>query len=198
MKNYINAISDFIFCEDELQNADIIIVPGATRIEIPENAAMLYKKRHAPYIAVSGKYSSKRTEFPLERIKGTKYEGKYNTEGDFLEFVLEQNGVPKDKIIKECKSMNTLENAELIKNEIKKLSIKSAIICCQAFHARRVQITYSLIFPDVKIYVYPIVTQNISKNNWYKSEYGIKKVLGEVEKCGKYFRDFLLNAIKSS
>lgn len=50
----------------------------------------------------------------------------------------------------------------------------------------------SLVFPNVQFYICPVTTQNIDKNNWYTSKNGIEKVMGEVERCGKYFGDTLL------
>ncbi len=50
--------------------------------------------------------------------------------------------------------------------------------------------TYELAFPEIDFFVVPIVTQGISKENWYKSEKGIKRVLGEIEKIGKYFTGY--------
>jgi uncharacterized SAM-binding protein YcdF (DUF218 family) len=195
MKQYLKAITDFVFCENVIQKADIIIIPGATRVSIPERAAELYNKGYASYVAVSGKYSSRRTDFPHERLVGTKYQGaNYACEADFLKNVLLQNGVPNERIFQEKKSRNTLENAEYISNTLKqkKFVFKSAIICCQAFHARRIQMTYSFVFPDNQFYICPVATQNIDKYNWYTSKNGIKKVMGEVERCGKYFCDSLL------
>jgi uncharacterized SAM-binding protein YcdF (DUF218 family) len=195
MKTYLEAISDFIFCEDEIEKADIILIPGATRFLIPEKAARLFNQGYAPYIAISGKFSSHRTKFPIERLKNTKYDGEiYTCESDFLKSVLMKNGVPEDRIFQEAESRNTLQNAEYIRKELyqKKFDFKSAIICCQAFHARRVQMTYSMVFPGVQFYICPIITQNIDKHNWYKSEYGIRTVLGEVERCGKYFTNMQL------
>lgn len=195
MEKYLEAISDFVFFEDVIQKADIILIPGATRVSIPEKAAELYNKGYASYIAVSGKYSSRRTDFPHERLEGTKYQDEnYVCEAEFLKSVLEQNGVPNERIFQESKSRNTLENAEYIRSELKQnnFTFRSAIICCQAFHARRIQMTYSLVFPNVQFYICPVTTQNIDKNNWYTSKNGIEKVMGEVERCGKYFGDTLL------
>ena len=195
MREYIKAITEFIFCEDIIKKSDIILIPGATRSPIPEKAAKLYTKGYAPIIAVSGKYSYKRSSFPMERIISSKYnEKKYNTEADFLKNVLEKNGVPNNNILVECESRNTLENAKMLRDKIeeKQLRIKSAIICCQSFHARRTQMTFSFLFPNIKLYICPVTTQNINKKNWFLSVKGIEIVMGEVERCGKYFLKELL------
>lgn len=200
MNNYIDAITSFIFLKDNietLKKADAIMLPGATRIEIPEYAAKLFFKGYGKYIFTSGKYSSRRNAFPLERVQKTKYNYQYTSESEFLRKVLLYNKVPNDNIISEYDSRNTMENALMTKELIDKLgiSINSAIVCCQAFHARRVQITYSSIFKNTDIYICPIETQGISRTNWFKSEKGIRTVLGELERCGKYFTKNLIEQI---
>ena len=99
------------------------------------------------------------------------------------------NGIPSNSILIEEKSRNTRENAifsrqKLVENNI---LIKNAIICCQSFHARRVKTTFSLVFPEVNFYICPVDTQNISATSWYDNTYSIETVMGELEKCGKYF-----------
>ena len=71
------------------------------------------------------------------------------------------------------------------------LDIKSAIICPQAFHARRALMTYSHLFPNTEFYVVPSNTQNITADNWFKTERGIRVVLGELKKCGEYFENYI-------
>lgn len=51
--------------------------------------------------------------------------------------------------------------------------------------------TYSIVFLDVDFYVCPVDTQGITKTTWFESEYGIKRVLNGVEKCGKYFNGYI-------
>ena len=67
------------------------------------------------------------------------------------------------------------------------LDIKTAIIVCKAFHACRSLMLYSLAFPDTKFYVCPVVCMGITKENWYKTEQGIDRVLGELARCGNQF-----------
>jgi len=71
------------------------------------------------------------------------------------------------------------------------IDIKSAIICPQAFHARRALMTYSHLFPDTKLYVVPTYTQNITADNWHETERGRQVVLGELRKCGEYFENYI-------
>lgn len=195
----IEDITRFIFVQDNLEQADIIFIPGASKYEISEKASELYKRGLAKKVLPAGKFSSKNNRFISENTKGTKYEGVYETDCEFCKKVLIDNGVAIEDIIEEKESTNTKENAffskEILQKE--KIKIKKAIICCQAFHARRVLMTYSWAFPEVKFYIAPINTQGISKENWFENEYGISRVLGEVKKCGVYFDEYLKEKIKN-
>ena len=46
---------------------------------------------------------------------------------------------------------------------------------------------YQMAFPGVQIKVCPIHCYNITKDNWYETEQGINRVLGELARCGNQF-----------
>jgi uncharacterized SAM-binding protein YcdF (DUF218 family) len=120
-----------------------------------------------------------------------RYCGRYETEWDFERDVLIRNGVSEKAILMENHSGHTVENAFFSKETVDglNLDIKAAIICCKAFHARRCLMTYGWAFPDTRFIICPVDTQGISRDNWYRTEYGREKVLSELAKCGSYFRD---------
>ncbi|MDU6265357.1 MAG: hypothetical protein E6600_12740 [Anaerocolumna aminovalerica] len=43
---------------------------------------------------------------------------------------------------------------------------------------------YQAAFPEVEFLLTPVSGYNISKDNWYLTEYGVKRVLGELKRCG--------------
>ena len=100
-----------------------------------------------------------------------------------------RHGVPAAAVIKEDKSGHTRDNAFLSRKAVdeKGIEIKTALIVCKAFHTRRCLMLYQMAFPDVKIKVCPVHCYNITKDNWYKSEKGIDRVLGEMARCGNQF-----------
>lgn len=189
----LDDISEFIFVEDEPKPCDIIFIPGSSKYEPSEKASLLYRHDFAKYVLPSGKFSCKLEKFPNEKIKSEKYAGTYKSDWQFCSEVLLKNNVPYDAILREDNSTNTYENAFFSRKvtDDLKLEVKSAIICCQAFHARRALMTYSLAYPNTKFYIVPVETQGISKDNWYKSDYGISRVLRELKKCGSYFESYL-------
>lgn len=115
------------------------------------------------------------------------------TESDYLCEVLRQEGVPERALIPEDQATYTYENAVYSRKKLDELgiSIKKAILCCQAFHARRSLLYYQEQFPEAEILVCPVVTKGISRDTWYQSELGIETVLGEVERCGGQFHEIM-------
>ncbi len=185
----ITDITNFIFVEDKPQKVDAIFLPGGSHPEQPEYAAELYHKGYAKWLIPSGGVSVKRDKWPGVRSKANIYNGDYQSDCEFFTDVLIKNGVPADTIIGEDKSGHTRDNAFLSRRVVdeNELEIKTAIIVCKAFHARRCLMLYQIAFPDTTFYVCPVVCMGITKDNWHKTEQGIDRVLGELARCGNQF-----------
>lgn len=185
----INDITNFIFVEDTPQKVDAIFLPGGSHPEQPEYAAELYKQGVAPIVIASGGVSVKKQRFDGVKSKADIYSKEYKTDCEFLTDALNISGVPLSAIYGEDKSGHTRDNAFFSKKVADQngLNIKNAIIVCKAFHARRCLMLYSLAFPDTRFYVCPVVCMGITRDNWYKSERGIDRVLGELARCGNQF-----------
>ena len=168
-------ITKYIFVSDEPCKVDAIFVVGGSLATAAELAADLYSKGYSKNILVGGKYSIKRDGFPLPE---------YDTEYDFYKNILIKNGVSESDIYGEARSEYTKQNAEFAKEVVgeNKLKINSAIIICKAFHARRCLLFYQMYFPNVD---FKVVTYNgfdVSKENWHTTDYGHKRVFGELRR----------------
>ena len=185
-KKIINEITDFIFLEDSLEKADIIFVPGGVWPEPMEMAANLYLEGYSPYILPSGRYSLSKGKFEGPINKKDQYNKEYKTEWEFMQHIGLLYNVPKDVILKEDEAEWTKENAfnsRKVTDE-NKLKIEKAIICCKSYHARRSLMLYSWAYPETKFIICPIEYKDINRNNWFKSDEGIKTVMGELSRCG--------------
>lgn len=189
----VEDITNFIFVNDMPQKSDVIFIPGSSRWQITEKAAELYHEGYAPYILPAGRYSSSLGHFAHERVTEPRYQGDHKTDFEYCKHILLVNGVPEDAIIREDCSTNTMENAMYSAEVINKmgLNINRGIICCQAFHARRALMSYACHFRETELLVVPTDTQGINSRDWYKYDQSIKKVMREVEKCGKYFSEYI-------
>lgn len=185
----INDITNFIFVEDKPQRVDAIFLPGGSHPAQPEYAAELYRQGIAPILIVSGGVSVKKQIFDGVKSKADIYNKDYKTDCEFLTDALYINGVPLSVIYGEDKSGHTRDNAFLLRKVVDEngLKIKTAIIVCKAFHARRCLMLYQMAFPDTTFYVCPVVCMGITKDNWHKTEQGIDRVLGELARCGNQF-----------
>lgn len=189
LNRIIMDISNYIFVSDDPQKADAIFLPGGSHPEPPEYAAGLYREGYAKRIIPSGGISIKRDRWPGARSKAEIYDGDYSSDCEFFTDVLLKNGVPASAIIGEDQSRHTRDNAFLSRKIVEErgIEIKSAIIVCKAFHARRSLMLYQMAFPDTEIRVCPVYCYNITKDNWYQTEAGIDRVLGELTRCGNQF-----------
>lgn len=185
----ISDITNFIFVSDEVEKADAIFLPGGSHPEQPEYAAELYHQGYAKWLIPSGGLSVKRDKWPGVRSKADIYNGDYQSDCEFFTDVLLKNGVPASAIIGEDKSGHTRDNAFFSRKVVDEtgVEIKTALIVCKAFHARRCLMLYQMAFPDVSIKVCPVHCYNITKDNWYESETGTDRVLGELARCGNQF-----------
>ena len=185
----ITDISNYIFVSDEPEKVDAIFLPGGSHPEQPEYAAELYRKGYAKWLVPSGGVSVKRDKWPGVRSKADIYNGDYQSDCEFFTDVFVKNGVPVDVIVGEDKSGHTRDNAFLSRKVVdeNELEIKTALIVCKAFHARRCLMLYQMAFPNTTFYVCPVVCLGITRDNWYKSEQGIDRVLGELARCGNQF-----------
>ena len=186
---FLKNAQDFIFVEDKPEKADIIFVPGNGFPEMAERAAQLYKEGFAPYILPSGRYSITLGKFAGVQSKREKYNGSYETEWEFLQDVLKKNGVPEDAILKEDQATFTYENAIYSRQvtDLKKMEIKTAILCCKTYHARRCLMYYQLLYPETKFLICPACPDGITRENWRKTEAGVEAVTGEIDRIIKQF-----------
>lgn len=186
---FIEQISEFIFAEDEPEKADIIFIPGNGYSQMAEKAAALYRKKYAPFVLPSGKYSITVGKFGGVLSGQERYNGKYRTEWDFLKDVLIKNHVPDEVILKENQATFTWENARLSRKVTDKtgIEIKKALLCCKNYHARRALMYYQRAYPEVKFRVCPCCVDGVTKENWMNSEEGIQSVLGEVQRIVTQF-----------
>ncbi len=185
----ITDISDYIFVCDEPEKVDAIFIPGGLHPKQPEYSAELYRMGYAKWLLPAGGVSVKLEKWPGVEAKADIYDKNYKSDCEFFTDVLLKNGVPTEAIIGEDKSGHTRDNAFFSRKiaDERGIEIKTALIICKAFHARRCLMLYQMAFPGVQIKVCPVHCRNITKDNWYKTEQGIDLVLGELARCGNQF-----------
>lgn len=195
IRKMIDEIGEFIFVEHQPEQADAIMIVGGSHPELGEKAADLWKAHYAPLILISGGVSIKSGRFPGPKSKAERYDKQYDTEYDFYVDVLLKNGVAETAFAGENRSSYTKENAQFARELVdrRQFEINKAILICKAFHARRSLMAYQMAFPHVEFFVSPIPGFEITKGNWFVSDTGIQRVMGELSRCGNQFVDDFLN-----
>ncbi len=186
-ERFIRAVTDFIFVQDEPEKADVIFVPGSRKPANAVKAAELYCAGYAPLVAPSGRYTVTRGYFaPLSEPLRSEYPDEYVTESHFLSAVMMRCGVPESAILREDMATYTWENAQFSCNLLRErgIDVRTAILCCHAFHARRALLYYQAAMPDVRFIVCPAPTPGYSRDDWYKTPKGRERILGEVQRLG--------------
>ena len=186
-ERFIRAVTEFIFVEDQPEKADVILIPGSRKIHHVIHAAELYRAGYAPWVLPSGRYGLKLGKFmPLEEPLRSEYPEEFETEWQLHRAVLMKHGVPDSAILREDMATYTWENAQFSRDVLKSQGIacRTAILACHAFHARRALLYYQAAMPETRFIVCPVDTPGCTREDWYKSEKGRNRVLGEVQRLG--------------
>ena len=192
--SFIDAVTDFLFVEDKPETADIILIPGSNDPVNAEHAAALYHQGYAKLLLPSGRFSK-----PVGHFAGVcegarqRYPDDYETECAFLTDVLMKHGVPASAILREDQATYTWENAQLSRRLTDSigLRVKTAIISCKPWHARRSRMYYAAAFPEARLLVCPASVPGFSREDWYETCEGRTMILGEVTRCGNQVKEVL-------
>ena len=184
MTKFLEDMTNFIFLEDEPQKADVIFLPGSEEGVLAKTAARLYLEGYAPLIVPSGKYA---------KWTGHSMVDQFETESDHFAYLLMEEGVPEEAILKEREATYTYQNAINTRKLLDErgIKVKKALLCCQAYHARRSKLYYQILFPETEILVIPTITKGITRDNWFRNREMSDIVLGEIERCGSQFHEIV-------
>jgi hypothetical protein len=50
---------------------------------------------------------------------------------------------------------------------------------------------YQAFYPQTEFIMCPSETQGVDRESWFKNDYGIERVLGELARCGNQFVDIV-------
>lgn len=196
---FVQAVTDFIYVEDAPQQADVIFVPGARHGEHAVRAAELFCAGYAPYVLPSGGFSRVRGRFVgIAEDWREMYPGQYESEWAFLKDVLVHSGVPEQAILREDRATYTWENAQLSREVLREhgIAARRAIICCRSFHARRALLYYQAAMPETEFLVCPVQVPGTARNDWFRTQEGCDRVLGEVARLGSQVNEVFAMMLK--
>ena len=198
MSAFLNAVTDFVFVADVPEKADVILVPGSRDPEPAELAAKLYLDGLAPRVLPSGRYTKEVGHFGGVRPDAAaRYPGPYDTEWAYQRDILLRAGVPDGAILREDRATYTWENAQRSRRVCDEagLEVRTALLACKPFHARRALLYYQAAFPETRLLVCPCAYPGLQRNDWTDTPEGRKTVLGEVRRLGDQVNEVLEDAL---
>ena len=171
----IRKITEYIFLKSEPRPADLALVFGTRHLEAIKKVVELYESGLTPRILVSGGQN---------RITG-------ENEAREMSKKLIELGVRPEDIILEDKSANSLENVLFSKKIIDDLfglnNIHNIIGVVKHYHSRRALMTLKRHFPEnIKLTPVTYEIYGFTADNWFDTEVGLEKVLGEWRKIPEY------------
>jgi DUF218 domain len=171
-----DAITRFLFLEDEPAPVDLCFVLGSPTPSSMLPAVDLYRRGLTPKILISGRGPVPQHEPECEVYKA------YATE----------RGVPEHAILLERSASNTLENfvfaKAVIEQEIGWHNLKRVAIAAKPFHMRRALMTARMHWPAHLGYLMLPSTHpdDLPAETWWQSEHGRRYVLSELRAIGAY------------
>lgn len=143
----IDAIWDFMCDMDEPQMADAILCLCSFDTSVADVTAQVYKRGCAPWVVVSG---------GLAHQSDVAQTGWNRPEADVFAEILEEQGVPASRIIREREAKNTGENFKLSLLKMEEAKVKThSVLCVQKpYMLRRSRLTGQIAAPNSKLSMY--------------------------------------------
>jgi uncharacterized SAM-binding protein YcdF (DUF218 family) len=113
-------------------SVDAVVVLGGEPCTRPERAAKVYHATHPPLVIVSG-YGD------CEDVRR----------------LLEARAVPQERILTECESHSTFDNARFSVKLLRERHVTNAVIVTSWFHSRRALASFRSAAPEIQFYSQP-------------------------------------------
>jgi len=187
----IKAITEFIFIgepAEQLTPSDLVIVLGNHIIDLMMGeVADLY---------TTGKIAKDATII-LTGANGDMTAGQAPECDQMYEAAVNKYGMPKELFVKEPKATNAYLNMVYAKELMEERgginAFRHILVVGNSFLLRRISLyAAKLGFPAECMQYYGVwdkAGRNISPDSWWKSEVAIDRVMAEVERIGKYYKD---------
>lgn len=174
----LQVVINFLTASDPIETIPVcgaVFLFGSSKTDqIPKSGALLFKQGLAQKVVCAGKHTLNQTSGPFG----------FATEAEWYEDILIKEGVPKEAIILETKSTNTLENIlfGISACHQQKFYPKSLILCPIPPLCRRSLATFKKQFPEIKVFGYTFELPM----EYYLTLSRIERVLGEFERFKEY------------
>ena len=170
-------VADTLHPEAEPSHADLAFVFGTRFLEPAYIAADLFRRGMVNYVILTGGNN---------RVTGG------NEAITHLE-VLTKEGVPRDRIILENESTNTLENVVFALPKVAAYmdleSVERVVVVTKWYHCRRAMMTLKRHLPEgIRYSTKSYESRDTARSDWYLKEESAKRVLKEWQCIPEYLK----------
>lgn len=174
------SVGNFLICEDEVVQVEVLFVLGGGSFDRGNEAAGLFKAGFTNQIVCVGENVPSIFEalnLPYSESEVTKIN------------LVKNNNVPKASIKLLEKGTSTKEEAEYVIQYCLENNVKQAIVLSSKFHTRRVKSIFKPLFEanDVELILIGAASSEYSEDEWWKTEEGLIMVNNEYVKLVYYF-----------
>lgn len=143
IKKEAHVLWDYLYLNEPIEPADVIVGLGCMDENIPKTCAKLYKQGYGKYLIFSGNVG-KGTEGVLS-----------TTEAEHFKQIAIREGVPAEKILTEPKATNTYENFYYTRLLIESLSLAHdrILVVQKPYVERRCRAIAGVEFPNTRVFV---------------------------------------------
>jgi uncharacterized SAM-binding protein YcdF (DUF218 family) len=143
-------------------SVDAVVVLGGESWTRPDRAAEVFRATQPPLMIVSG-------DGDCEDVRR----------------LLEARAVPAERIVTECTSRSTFENAQNSVRLLRAQHVRKAIIVTSWFHSRRALACFRAAAPEIQFYSQP--TKIAAGRPWWADRRGATRILLEYLKLPYYW-----------
>ncbi len=163
----LRAIGSFLVVQDELREADVIIVLGGGGKRVDE-AVKIYKQGYSDRMIMTG---------------GSR-DGRGNPAGEMAHYASDHLGISADYIIIEPKAQSTYQHPIYVKPIMQELKFKSAIVVSSHFHMRRSRMLFDRAFKNsgMEMTYHPVMDDWFDMDLWWTDIHSRRIVMQEYMK----------------
>jgi len=178
---WLEAIAKFLIVEDQLSQADVIVILGGGGPERVRHGVKLYQSGYGTRIIATG----------MEQ----KLPGLTTTWPQLARQEAVSLGVPEDAIILEERPTSTYEDAKYVKQDMLDGGLRSAIVVSSPPHMRRARMTFRKVFSDQKdisLQFSPAEDSDFQVHKWWTREKELISIVNEYCKLVLYLFKYII------
>lgn len=173
------SVGQFLDNADPAEKVDALFVLGGSPVDRGASAANYFKQGlvENEIVCTGANVAGALAAFKI-----------HATEAEMTSNVLQNNGIPPEKIKELPRSTSTFEEASEVLNYAKSMKWKKIGVLSSEYHTRRVSLTFNKAFKDqnIEVIYFSADAKHFNPEDWWKNEDGFLTCFSEYVKLSFY------------